>query len=161
MCCQSSPCYLRSFSICSNYIHFGPSSLGPPSFRSLFKDRNEQRTEVPEDQWRKDQWLRHFGPWYWSVHQRTDLHVTQQRLHNGASVHLYVSLLTSHASWAPAGYVLRRQSQSLSGGVHVMQQVEKIVENTKFLFCRRPLQPWIQRETLALLRTVISQCWHM
>jgi len=28
-----------------------------------------------------------------------------------------------------------------------MQQVEKVVENMTFLFCRRQLQPWTQRGT--------------
>jgi len=116
--------------------------FSPGSFRSLFKDRNEQRTEVSEDQSDRvtsvlDADLSIKGPISTSLNNGFISH-------NAASVHLYVSLLTSHAGLAPAGYVWRRQSQSLSGSVHVMQQVEKIIENMKFLFCRRQLPPWTQ-----------------
>jgi len=48
--------------------------FGPRSFRSLFKDQNDRGPKCPRTE------VTDFGPWYRSVHQRTDQHITQQRL---------------------------------------------------------------------------------
>ena len=71
---------------------------------------------------------------------------------------MHVSV-TDVARWLSSNRPRLNTAKSVRIWLGSRQQVEKIVKNMKFLFCRRPLQPWSQRGTLASLWTVISRCW--